>query len=531
MRIPSYNEDVEEPWYWAFFGADLYTYSYFLDKYTRVSHNDSDYQQAMAAAAAVPPEIVQEFTWRRQRNFNATVFLLEAQAASVASGGSPLFRSIYITLDDNALFGFNIAESIQLRALVAQYNLTDTVLIYPGADEVGLSMLARLTVDAVAEAEAALDGGEEEGDGEGEGVPGPSFTLVFRKPDNASLHLVPNYEGQPMLLTLLDQIAAAGASAAGNWSALAVDGAWEEPGRVRPWRCASGACSAADLTWPRPAAAGSRRGGSLPLPTPILLVNNFGLDEFPQIEAPSQSVAGRSPADYAAFTPSACGSAGAAASVVSVADNRYSNGADVIVIDYLLQLAGDAACVAPAPTQNAKGLGLDRLAYAGWNTDGNTVGTAISNLVLLSYFADFGPYAGNRERLARRLDRAAARRRERAGTTTATAATGRSGGAGGARARASCDASCANSYFNTLRIVEDSNWQAGLRQSLVSYVSGVDGEDVDSLFLDLPFYERYAYKVLASRTHDTAEAFGAGWTLQEAYFPWNRTFEIGLVAA
>jgi hypothetical protein len=26
MRIPSYNEDVEEPWYWAYWGADLYQY-------------------------------------------------------------------------------------------------------------------------------------------------------------------------------------------------------------------------------------------------------------------------------------------------------------------------------------------------------------------------------------------------------------------------------------------------------------------------------------------------------------------------
>jgi hypothetical protein len=26
MRIPSYNEDIEEPWYWALYGADLFTF-------------------------------------------------------------------------------------------------------------------------------------------------------------------------------------------------------------------------------------------------------------------------------------------------------------------------------------------------------------------------------------------------------------------------------------------------------------------------------------------------------------------------
>ena len=32
MRIPGYNGDMEEPWYWENFGRDIYEFSYYTDK-------------------------------------------------------------------------------------------------------------------------------------------------------------------------------------------------------------------------------------------------------------------------------------------------------------------------------------------------------------------------------------------------------------------------------------------------------------------------------------------------------------------
>ena len=32
MRIPGYNGDMEEPWYWEKFGRDIYEFSYYTDK-------------------------------------------------------------------------------------------------------------------------------------------------------------------------------------------------------------------------------------------------------------------------------------------------------------------------------------------------------------------------------------------------------------------------------------------------------------------------------------------------------------------
>lgn len=60
--------------------------------------------------------------------------------------------------------------------------------IYPGADEVGLTMLSRLSVDYTQKT--------------------PNLYLVFRDPN--TINYIPNYEGQPMILTVQQQIAAAG---------------------------------------------------------------------------------------------------------------------------------------------------------------------------------------------------------------------------------------------------------------------------------------------------------------------------------
>jgi hypothetical protein len=145
MRIPSYSYSppLEEPWYdfldtmqgrplpspvcvhcryWAFYGADLFTYSYYLDAYNQ-TNNITDYNIAMAAEAAVPPDIVAEFVWRRQRNFNVTWQLLQTLQNSTVAG-RPLAATLYITQDDNAQYGFNIEEAARIKAyVVSQPNL------------------------------------------------------------------------------------------------------------------------------------------------------------------------------------------------------------------------------------------------------------------------------------------------------------------------------------------------------------------------------------------------------------------------
>lgn len=207
-----------------------------------------------------------------------------------------------------------------------------------------------------------------------------------------------------------------------------------------------------------------------------LLVNNFS--EEPQLEAAQQPLTGRSIDDYAAaFDPYVCQHDGPIQPIVGFADNRYSNGGDVLLAEYMAQRARNSSC---------GGTPMRLFAYAGWNTDGNTLGTVISNAILLSLFGQSANATGN-------------------------------------------------TYFNTLRIVEDVHYQAQLRQRLVAYVSQCPADSVSNLAqepgpIGLPFYTEYVYKVLSARTQEVAQTYATGWSLRRAYFPWNRTFEIGLVA-
>ena len=75
--------------------------------------------------------------------------------------------------------------------------------------------------------------------------------------------------------------------------------------------------------------------------------------------------------------------------------------------------------------------------FGGWNTDGNTLGTVVGNSVVLHYFS------GTR------------------------------------------NASIGNSYFNSLRLLEDDNWQADVRQDLENYIYTVEGIKINIVSLIL----------------------------------------------
>jgi hypothetical protein len=224
-------------------------------------------------------------------------------------------------------------------------------------------------------------------------------------------------------------------------------------------------------------------------------------------------------------------------------------GADVVLVQYLLQLAADPACAVPGSTNYPAGLSLDRATTAGWNTDGNSAGTAFSSSVVMHYFADYGRYAEGAAATVRLVDALTAHRRAVTAEYQAAIAAQAAGGAAAAVDLASvaaakvvgarlgtdpvapCNGSCAAGYFTLLRVVEDCHYQALYRQApLEAYVALVANETDYTLGDDLAFYQRFIYKPLASRAAEVATAFAVDWTLTSAGFPWNRTFEISLFA-
>ena len=72
--------------------------------------------------------------------------------------------------------------------MVKDLNLSSMVMIYPGADEVPFALLSRYAAEKAKSQ--------------------PQLAVVYRSPD--TIQFIPNYEGEPMVQTLLNQIEAAG---------------------------------------------------------------------------------------------------------------------------------------------------------------------------------------------------------------------------------------------------------------------------------------------------------------------------------
>lgn len=181
MRIPHCSLGTEEPNFWQWCGKDIFDYSFHTHRY-KVLNEAKDKENATTIKETIPEKYLEEFLWRRKRNHQITKKMLKMQEKL------DLFEAIYITLDDNAPFGFNIEEEEILRKLVVDCNLLEEVNIYPGADEVGLTILAKLGT-VLKEKQ-------------------PKFQLVYRDLENKDL--IPNYEGQALSKTIRDQIKGAG---------------------------------------------------------------------------------------------------------------------------------------------------------------------------------------------------------------------------------------------------------------------------------------------------------------------------------
>lgn len=349
--------------------------------------------------------------------------------------------------DDAAKYGFNIDEADKLRKRVqSSEKLSIFSKVYPGSDEIGFTLLSKFTVDQL-----------------GSSNP-PLVQVIYR--NDSTIDYIPRYEGLPMNETLLYQLEAAGG-----------------------------------IKW---------NSSISTKPQATLLVNNFQIQ--PQTEAHHQNTSGRSTDDYDKFLPYICpehtlseGSSITTTPTVGFVDNRYSNGADIVFIEFIRDLSNNSQCRSPL-YPSYSGLDMRRFAYAGWNTDGNTLGCSIANTILLSFFGT-------------RTEEEVSQRQQP--LLNSPMPVGQ---------QINCTGACANTYFTTLRMVEDCYYQAILRDQLKLYIDQVNNETWLSLYTDLPFYERYSYKVLASRTEDIASEFLLPWRLASVYYPWNRTFEIAPIA-
>lgn len=135
MRIPAYDSDDEEPTYWAQYGARIHRYSQLVDRVAR--HNEAADQEALAALEQeIPAEVLTDWRWRRERNHRLNKAVLEQVQEGIVD-------FVLITQDDSAEYGVSAAEQRALRQRVSELGIEEKAVLYPGADEVAMILLAR----------------------------------------------------------------------------------------------------------------------------------------------------------------------------------------------------------------------------------------------------------------------------------------------------------------------------------------------------------------------------------------------------
>ena len=374
QRIPAYSLSEQEPDYWEDYGAQIFKYSFHTHRYEALNQPD-DLRLSEQYQRLVPDQVIEDFRHRREKNHRITTALLHIQSRE------NFYDKLYITIDDNAEYGSNKREENSLRRTIEKTGLANRVFIYPGADEVGLTMLANM---------AATDQGRQ-----------PKIKVVYR--DESTKDKIPAYEAQPLSRSVTTQISAAGAAAADD------------------------------------------------TPNIILLINNCS-DPL-QKEAWDQQ--GDRSYNFEKFIeyldrelPVAC------------ADLRYTNGADINFVKWLLE-------------QN---LAIEQYAYAGWNANSNSLGTAIANSVLLQLF----------------------------------------------------DKKTENAHFNLIQLLDGAFYQAQIRTELRERIAR-SGSDPLYLPVDKRPYVEFALKRMAAALKKTEHRYHLPYRLEKIDFPWNRTYNIGMV--
>ncbi|CAN7187883.1 DUF4127 family protein [Rossellomorea sp. LjRoot5] len=136
MRISNNYVNEEEKEYWNDYGVELWEYSFHHHRYEKTGCEESN-QKVQDLGNRIPSEILEDYLTTRLKNYRVNVSLLdmvEDQTLDV----------LVFPQDDTSEYGVNIGEQEDLSKNVYERKLFQRVFIYPGADEVANTLVAKM---------------------------------------------------------------------------------------------------------------------------------------------------------------------------------------------------------------------------------------------------------------------------------------------------------------------------------------------------------------------------------------------------
>lgn len=139
MRTPKYNSSDEEPDYYEQYGYKIFKRAYLKDKKNRQMLDEKE--KIELKEIYVPKDIIKDYEDRRKFNTNVTMKILELVEYKYID-------FLVIPQDDSSLYGYTAIEQKNVYSKILEKRLQNLVYIYPGADEVGASLIARAVGEA-----------------------------------------------------------------------------------------------------------------------------------------------------------------------------------------------------------------------------------------------------------------------------------------------------------------------------------------------------------------------------------------------
>ncbi|NEP57213.1 MAG: DUF4127 family protein [Symploca sp. SIO2G7] len=290
MRTPAYNSSEEEPSYYEEFGVAIFDWGWLQDKQNREGLTSQEKEKFARIEQELPQAYLEDYCTRRQRNRE-----INQGAINLVEEGVISFLSI--PQDDSAKYGFTAIDQQQIVFKIIEKRLQRRIHLYPGADEVGCTLLAR--------AYSQLTGLRRK------------IYLLYSSVNSETI--IPLYEDRPLGESLKSQILAAGAQVVSSPQASDFVLAVNTPGKRM------------QEAWDNPT-------------KDLTYTSDRNLCFFvDQIET---FLRGGKP--------------------VAIADAAFANGGET----ELVQLLDDTA------------VWDQLLAYAGWNTSCNTIGTVLATSIV-----------------------------------------------------------------------------------------------------------------------------------------------------
>lgn len=293
MRTPRYNSSEEEPDYYADWGEAIFTWGWLTDQTQREGLSTAEQKQLDHLTATIPSTDLADYRDRRAKN-------LQVNQGAIALVKAGTIDFLAIPQDDCARYGFTALDQRVIYQQIRRDRLQTQIHVYPGADEVGCTLLARA-----------------------------HNTLTQRQPNVYVLYsavgseqIVPLYEDRPLGESLKAHILAAGAQRVTTPEAADFVLAVNTAGQVM------------EEAWDQE-------------------TKNITYDSYRSLRCFVSQIA-----QYLSQGQQ-----------VAIADVAFANGGET----ELIQLLDDSHCLE------------NLLAYGGWNTSCNTIGSVLATAILGSH--------------------------------------------------------------------------------------------------------------------------------------------------